>query len=150
MPTAQEMVTGFAQRIGIDRPAFTEGIATIRFDDMAVNFHADDDNGEIALFTALGAVPPDGAARQAAYSLLLRLNNFGHDTGGGILGVDPAEQSVFFSRAVAVDRMEAAQFENVVEAFLNLAEGFALRLAAVGKDAAADPSDAVPPAGMRV
>lgn len=134
MEDAKNLINEFTSRIGLGKPAYADNIASVQFDEMILNFHADDPHNEVTLFMDMGAVPTEETPRLALYSLLLRANNFGRETGGGILGIDSAERRVSLCRTFSIHGMRIEQFEGVVEAFLNLAESMRAR---IGEAAAA-------------
>lgn len=98
MGIVQKLVVDLARKVGLDAIEFEGEVAAIRFDDMILNFYVNEENTEIGLFMDMGAVPEDATDRLALYSGLLKMNNFGREIGGGVLGVDQHDQRVTFAR----------------------------------------------------
>lgn len=122
-------ITGLVQELGaslgLETLSFTEGgVAGIEFDDLPLNFFADDEAGELTLFLDLGDVPENPADQREAYAYLLKNNNFARNTGGGVLGIDENERTAYFSHRFKADSLDLAQLGQIVEAFLELAEMF--------------------------
>ncbi len=124
MNAVKRLVLDFAEYAGVDEPAFDDDVISIRFDEMVLNFSPDEDRAEICLSTDVRAVPDGAEARQRLFARLLKLNCLGRETRGGILGIDPGESRVIYSRTFPAGRMTVAQLEMAVEAMLDMREAF--------------------------
>ncbi|MDR3077843.1 MAG: type III secretion system chaperone [Planctomycetota bacterium] len=144
---AKKQILALTASLGLDQPVFNQGTAAFQFDDLVLNFHADDEGGRLTLFMDLGELPEDPAARLTVYALLLKANAFGRRTGGGVLGIDDDESRINFSLALSGEFLEESQLERAVEAFLNVAEMLAGELAAAS--ASRPPRESLPAGVVR-
>jgi Tir chaperone protein (CesT). len=120
-----DTVIEMTERMGLHGLSFdAANMIGISFDALAVGIYADPDLEEITFFLNIGAVPSDKENKAAVYAYLLKNNNFARNTGGGVLGVDEEEASIYFSSRIAAGSFTAAELGQVLEAFLNLAESF--------------------------
>ena len=149
MATPKQLVLELAESMGLDGLVVAEnGVTGIQFDDLALNIHADSENGELTLFLRLGDVPADPSERLLQYAYLLKENNFSRNTGGAVLGIDDAESAVYLSHRFATDLLDAPHLERIVEGFLNLADSFIAGLREAGQSASC--KGGIPGGGMQV
>lgn len=152
MSNAMKVVSELAEGMGLDELVFKDNVATIRFDDMILNFYVDPNSDLLSLFLRLGDVPTDQTMRLAVYAMLLKANNFGRNTGGAILGIDAEESSIFINHTFSLEHGGVAFLEKLVEVFLNIGERFINDLQALSSQPSqkGENTDNTPRGAMRV
>lgn len=122
MPSTAEIMKKFIERIGLPPAEFTNGLLSIQFDELVLNFYDNPEMETLDLFLVLGPVPGNEQERIALYRRLLTANAFSRLTGGATLGVDEDEEQVLFSRSFDSYGLSPEWLEFAVQGFLTRAE----------------------------
>lgn len=126
MKRIQDVMAGFGAQVGLPDLSLDDGnCCTLQFDDVVVNVEYLPDSDELYLYSRVGSIPGNEARRLQAFTRLLESNCFYRGTSGGVLGVDAAQDAVVYTNKVGADGLDADAFGEYMEAFVNLAEGFA-------------------------
>lgn len=122
---ATDLIAEFAQRAGVPQLQLSdEGTASLVIDGRTtVNLEHDAAARRLFAYVSLGE--PPAADREGYYARLLGANLFGHGTGGGTIGLDPAGNEVLLSRALDLDLVDYTAFEAALESLVDAAERLA-------------------------
>lgn len=126
---ASDLIAEFAQRAGVPQLQLSrEGTASLVIDGRTtVNLEHDAVSRRLFAYVSLGE--PPAADREDYYARLLGANLFGHGTGGGTIGLDPAGNELLLSRVLDLDLVDYTAFEAALESLVDAAERLAGELA---------------------
>jgi hypothetical protein len=136
--TFKSLLTAFGDGIGL--PGLEpdeEGYVALGFDDLPVHLQYEADEDVVVAFCKIGTIDED--RREGILAWLLGANLFWQATRGATIAIDPVEDSVFVQQRLELERTEAARFEGWLGTFVDVAEHWKGRLAAVN---AGEPIDA--------
>ena len=97
--------------------------------DIVLNIEFDDPTGQIILSVYLDELPAEGA--EPLLRELMIANLYWHRTDGATLGLEDATNGVIMAQSRTVTDLDDASFEKMVETFVNQAERWKKRIAAV-------------------
>lgn len=97
--------------------------------DIVLNVEYDDPTAQIILSVYLDELPAGGA--EPLLRELMIANLYWHRTDGATLGLEDATSGVIMAQARSVTDLDDASFEKMVETFVNQAERWKKRIAAV-------------------
>ena len=117
----QDLFKEFGNEIGIpDLQPDEENRCNLMFDDVAVSFELSHNEDSIYIYSYLGDAPYEN--REEFYAKLLDANYTFKYTKGATLGMEYSSKRVLLIREYGLEAMRLANFESVVEGFVNLAE----------------------------
>lgn len=121
MQSMQNLLCEFGASVGIPSLALDEdNRCNLVFDDIAVSFELSKAEESFYLYSYLGDAP--GENREKVYAMLLDANYIFRHTRGATLGMEDASKKIILIREYRLERMRLADFESLVEEFVNLAE----------------------------
>jgi hypothetical protein len=136
---AQQLLDSLASTMGLPQmPLNSDHCARIVFDGkVEVDFESDPESGELFLHCSVGALPHGG--REALYRRLLEANLFGQETSRSTLAVDAGTESVVMWRADLCEELSLISFQQIVEDFVNCAEGWMAEVEQAGHGNSSEP-----------
>lgn len=139
--TFKSLLSAFGNGIGLpELEPDAEGYVALSFDDLPVHLQYEAEEDVVVAFCRIGTIDED--RREGILSWLMGANLFWQATRGATIAVEPVEDIVFVQQRIELPRTEPARFEAWLGTFVDVAEHFKGRLAAVNAGA---PTDATPP-----
>jgi hypothetical protein len=142
----QELLSMFGRFVGLADLAFDEaGHCVLGIDGVVLNLERDATGGRLLIYSLVGRPAGDPAT---VYAALLRANYLGMDGTGMGFGLRPDDDGVVLSRWLEAATLDLPAFEAALQAFVDTAEAWTVRLA--GPADGAPVSQAAPmPGGLR-
>lgn len=121
----ENLMAGFGRTIGIDPLALDEDSGcTLSFDDQVVTVTYSEEEESLWLFSDLGMVPDED--RAAFYQHILAANFYRKQMGHAVLSYCEATDSIVLMLSKAVEGLEQAGLEEMVQDFVDLSETLGL------------------------
>ena len=116
----KELMTAFAETLGIEGIEVKEGICSMTIDDIPMEF-TESPGGEAVIGVAvIGEPPPD--KREAFYEMLLQANTQLYGTQGIALGKSPDTGEIILIGGLPFKGLELKEFCKDLDEFINKAE----------------------------
>ena len=113
----KELMTAFAEKIGIEELPIADDATSLEIDDMQVEVIHDETADGVLLGGIIGEPPPDG---QGLFnSMLLQANFLFQGTGGATLGQNPETKEYALMRSFSLKDLDAATFSEALGNFVN-------------------------------
>lgn len=141
----KDLLAAFGASIGVPTLAPDEdGYACLEMDgDLVVHVAYDEESESLRLFGELGPVSPDQELR--VMRELLDANVLWRGTGGAILGLDSSRKVVTLAYREPIGMLSSVRFEQLLGAFVEVADAWGRRLAAPAVEADAPHFPDFPP-----
>jgi hypothetical protein len=141
LATANSLLTGLGECLGVPALKFDEqGYCTFGLDEQVINFECQAEGGTIAIYAWLGVVPEPQRAEAALQ--IADANYLFYQTQGATLGLNRRAGDAVLAVQVSTAELSVAQFDQILENIVNLAEAWKKRLFEGGDAAASDESSA--------
>ena len=122
------VLADFGAAIGISDLRLDEDRrCNLMIDDVAVSFELGKDDESLYIYSLLGPTPNRDA--DALHVALLHANYSFEGTRGSTLGIDPQSGAIVLMREERLEFLRLANFESVVEEFVDVAERWMQRIA---------------------
>lgn len=146
---AESLITNFGKLLTLPELKLdpSSNSCVLLFDgDIVLNIEFDAPSDQLILSVYLDELPADEP--QAALRELMVANLYWHRTDGATLGLEEATNGIILAQARGVSELDDGSFEKLVENFVNQAERWKKRLAALkaGRANEAEPMAASQPA----
>ena len=116
----KELMSAFAERLGIEGIEVKDGICSMTIDDIPMEF-TESPGGEAVIGVAvIGEPPPD--KREAFYEMLLQANTQLYGTQGIALGESPDTGEIILIGGLPFKGLELREFCKDLDEFINKAE----------------------------
>jgi hypothetical protein len=122
-----------------------EGYVAIGFDDLIVHLQLEAGSDRLVAFARLGTIEDE--RRETILAVLLGANLFWQGTQGATLAVEPDSDMVFIQTNAVLRGLDEPGFETWLGDFLDIADHWTRRLAALNAGEPVDEDEAPPPAG---
>ena len=116
----KELMTAFAETLGIEGIEVKEGICSMTIDDIPMEF-TESPGGEAVVGVAVIGEPPP-VKREAFYEMLLRANTQLYGTQGIALGKSPDTGEIILIGGLPFKGLELKEFCKDLDEFINKAE----------------------------
>lgn len=141
LDTFKSLLSAFGNGIGLpELEPDAEGYVALGFDELPVHLQYDAEEDAVVAFCRIGTIDED--RREGILAWLMGANLFWQATRGATLAVEPIGDMVFVQQRIELPRTEPARFEAWLGTFVDVAEHWKGRLAAVN---AGGPTDATVP-----
>ena len=147
-----ELIQGFAAKVGIADIEIQDGATALGMDDMTVGFIHDDMADAVMVVAEIGYPPPD--ADGPFGSAMLKANYLFGGTGGAVICQNPDTNAYALMRSFPLVSLDVETFASAVEALLNMAEHWKAILSGAAEAESAkdfqdgEPEDSTPPDGF--
>lgn len=118
---ASDLLAELGRTLGLPDLALSGlGTASLVIDgDLTLNLEHEADAGLLVAYLSLGQAPADG--RDDCFARLLAANLFGHDSGGGSIGLDRGSDELVLSRSFVLEHTDALGLEAGLAALVDAA-----------------------------
>ena len=117
------VIKEFGSSIGIGELAFDEEQrCNLMFDDVPVSIELSGNEDSLFVYSVLAPEPKDGV--EELYAKLLKANYAFAQTNGSTVALDPMGGGIVLMREEPAEMLRLAQFEALLESFVNTAESF--------------------------
>ena len=144
-----ELMTAFAERLGIEGIEVKDGVCSMTIDDIPMDF-TESPGGEAVIGAAVvGEPPPD--KREAFYEMLLEANTQLYGTKGIAMGKSPDTGEIMLIGGLPFKGLELQEFCKDLDEFVSKAEEWREALEnfrPAAEEAAEHPSDEWKPQGL--
>ena len=115
-----ELMRGFAGKVGIADLTLTDGMCQVEIDGMTVTFVEMPESRQIVTWAEVGEPPPED--REHLYKVLLESMHMGRATGGSTFSLDPETGRLQLFRLDALPILDLEAFQAMLEKFVNVLE----------------------------
>lgn len=116
----KELMSAFAEKLGIDGIAVKDGICSMTIDDIPMEFTESPDGLAVVGVAVIGEPPPD--KREAFYEMLLQVNTQLYGRQGIALGKAPETGEIILIGGLPFKGLEMEEFCKDLDEFVNKAE----------------------------
>ncbi len=116
----KELMTAFAERLGIEGIEVKDGICSMTIDDIPMDFTETPDGLAVVGVAVVGEPPPD--KREAFYEMLLQANTQLYGTQGIALGKSPDTGEIMLIGGLPFKGLELQEFCKDLDEFVSKAE----------------------------
>jgi hypothetical protein len=116
----KELMTAFAETLGIEGIEVKEGICSMTIDDIPMEFTESPDGLAVVGVAVIGEPPPD--KREAFYEMLLNANTQLYGTQGIALGISPDTGEIIMIGGLPFKGLEIEEFCKDLDEFVGKAE----------------------------
>lgn len=118
---APDLLAELGRSLGLPDLALSGlGTASLIIDgELTLNLEHEKDAGLLVAYLSLGQAPAEG--RDDCFARLLAANLFGHDSGGGHIGLDRASDEIVLSRSFVLEHTDAMALEAGLAALVDAA-----------------------------
>ena len=112
-----ELIAGFATKLGVEGITINDGITALNFDDMKVEIVHNEVDRSVLFYGVIGQGPIDDVPKYNAF--LLQANFLFQGTGGATLSQNPRTKEYVLVRAFPLEYLDIDAFIAALEAFVN-------------------------------
>ena len=116
----KELMSAFAERLGIEGIEVKDGICSLTIDDIPMDFTESPDGLAVVGAAVIGEPPPE--KREAFYEMLLQANTQLYGTQGIALGISPDTGEIILIGGLPFKGLELQEFCKDLDEFVSKAE----------------------------
>ncbi len=121
-----ELIAGFADKLGLGGITTNDGITALKFDDMKVEIVHNEVDRSVLFYGVIGQGPVEDIPKYNAF--LLQANFLFQGTGGATLSQNPSTKEYVLVRAYPLEHLDIDAFIAALEGFVNGLERWRLLL----------------------